>query len=142
MFLFDLFKLFKPKKRKAKVRKGISGISKRAKSPKIEALRKQAKKILPARLEELARKHGFKYGKVAIRNAKTRWGSCSYRNNINLNLHLARLEPELVDYVIMHELCHTIEKNHSARFWALLHKHLPNATELRKRLKTVKLVIK
>lgn len=109
------------------------------KNAKIEALRKEAKKILPQRLEELAKKHGFKYEKVAIKNAKTRWGSCSYRNNINLNLHLARLDSDLVDYVILHELCHTIEKNHSARFWALLHKHLPDATERRKRLKAVRL---
>ena len=137
MFLFDLFKLFGPKKKRAKVRK--TAAVKRRKSPKIEALRKEAKKILPVRLEELAKKHGFKYGKVAIRNAKTRWGSCSYRNNINLNLHLARLDDDLIDYVILHELCHTIEKNHSARFWALLHKHLPNATELRKRLKATRL---
>ena len=135
MLLFDLFKFLKPKKkRKVKVRR--AGAPKNA---KIETLRKEAKKILPVRLEELARKHGFKYGKVAIRNAKTRWGSCSWRNNINLNLHLARLDNDLIDYVILHELCHTVEKNHSVRFWALLHKHLPNATELRKRLKTVKL---
>ncbi len=130
-FLLDFLK---PKKKRSKVRR--IGAPKNA---KIEALRKEAKKILPQRLEELAKKHGFKYEKVAIKNAKTRWGSCSYRNNINLNLHLARLDSDLVDYVILHELCHTIEKNHSARFWALLHKHLPDATERRKRLKAVRL---
>ena len=132
MLLWDLLKLLKPKK---KVRRRTAV----PKNAKIEALRKEAKKILPQRLEELAKKHGFKYNKVAIRNAKTRWGSCSYRNNINLNLHLARLDGDLIDYVILHELCHTVEKNHGAKFWALLHKHMPNATELRKKLKAVRL---
>ncbi len=109
------------------------------KNPKIEALRKQAKKILPKRLSELANLHGFKYNKVAIRNAKTRWGSCSYYNNINLNMHLIKLDNELIDYVILHELCHTIEKNHSKRFWDLLESHLPNSKELRKKLKQVRI---
>lgn len=140
MFFKLLLDFLKPKKKvrkvsKPKARRNLSS----PKNARIEALRKEAKKILPVRLEELAKKHGFKYNKVAIKNAKTRWGSCSYRDNINLNLHLARLDNDLIDYVILHELCHTIEKNHSARFWALLHKHLPNATELRKRLKAVKL---
>ena len=109
----------------------------KVKSPKIEALRKEAKKILPARLKELADSHGFKYNRVGIRNAKTRWGSCSWKNNINLNMHLIKLSDDLIDYVILHELCHTIEKNHSQKFWTLLEKHLPDAKLRRKKLKKV-----
>ena len=77
------------------------------------ALRKEAKDHLPPRVKELAEKHNFKYKKVAIKNAKTRWGSCSYVNNINLSLHLMRLPDYLIDYVILHELVHTKIKNHS-----------------------------
>lgn len=136
--LLDVFKLFGFKKPKRK-RGVLSKAATKPKNPRIEALRKEAKSVLPQRLEELATEHGFKYNRVAIKNAKTRWGSCSFRNNINLNMHLTRLDDDLIDYVILHELCHTVEKNHSARFWALLQKHLPDAIELRKRLKKVRL---
>jgi hypothetical protein len=107
------------------------------KAPDIEKTRKEAKKILPQRLQEIAQKHGFNYKRLAIRNARTRWGSCSYANNINLNMHLIKLDGNLIDYVILHELCHTIEKNHSARFWALVEKHMPDYKERRKKLKNV-----
>ncbi len=87
-----------------------------------EAYRIEAKKVLPKRTYELAKKHNFKYNKVSVRNAKTRWGSCSGINNISLNIQLMRLPIELIDYIILHELCHTIEKNHGKKFWALLDK--------------------
>ena len=104
----------------------------------VELLRKQAKEYLPKRLEELAQKHKFKYNSLRIKNVKTIWGSCSGKNNINLNLNLMKLRPELIDYVILHELCHTIEKNHSKKFWDLLEKNLPTAKVLRKELKRVR----
>ena len=85
-----------------------------------EGLRLEAKSFLPGRLARLARRHGFSFNKVTIKNLKSRWGSCSGRNNINLNLHLMRLPDELIDYVLLHELCHTVEKNHGPRFWSLL----------------------
>lgn len=85
-----------------------------------ETWRKEAKAYLPERVEELARQHGLNYKKVAVKNTKTRWGSCSHDNNINLNLHLMRLPEHLIDYVILHELAHTKVKNHSAKFWQLL----------------------
>ena len=105
----------------------------------IEKIRKLAKDILPKRLTELAKEHGFKYGRVSIRNQKTRYGSCSFKNNINLNMNLVNLPQKFIDYVILHELCHTIEKNHSKRFWDLLNKHYPNALEVRKDLKKIRL---
>lgn len=85
-----------------------------------ESWRKEAKLVLPKRTEELAQKFGFTYGKVSVRNTKSRWGSCSFHNNISLSLHLMRLPEKLRDYVILHELTHTREKNHQAPFWNLL----------------------
>jgi len=87
-----------------------------------EALRVSAKNYLPHRLHQLAKIHGFQYNRVFIKNLKTRWGSCSYVNNINLNLHLMRLPDHLIDSVILHELCHTVEKNHGTGFWGLMNK--------------------
>ncbi|UCG27653.1 MAG: M48 family metallopeptidase, partial [Bacteroidales bacterium] len=72
------------------------------------------------RVDELATKYGFRYGSVYVKNAKTRWGSCSAKNNINLNLHLMRIPTHLRDYVILHELVHTVHKNHGQEYWALL----------------------
>ena len=83
-------------------------------------LRKDAKIYLPKRVKYFADKFDFDYKKVIIKNAKTRWGSCSSLNNINLNLHLMRLSDELIDYVILHELVHTKIKNHQKEFWDLL----------------------
>lgn len=83
-----------------------------------------ARRIIVARLETLARRHGFEYRKVFVRNQKTRWGSCSMQNNINLNVHLISLPAILMDYVILHELVHTRIKDHSARFWNCLGSYL------------------
>lgn len=85
-----------------------------------EALRIEAKKYLPVRLQQLASQFGIHYQKVTIKNLKTRWGSCSAVNNINLNLHLMRLPDALIDYVLLHELCHVHEKNHGPGFWSRL----------------------
>lgn len=96
--------------------------------------RDQAKAVIIARLNHLARTHGFTYNRVFIRAQKTRWGSCSGKNNINLNVKLLCLPSELMDYVILHELVHTRIKDHGARFWAELEKHLPQARETDRRL--------
>ncbi len=85
-----------------------------------EALRLEAKRFLPGRLAQLAQQHTTAYNNVTIKNLKSRWGSCSGRNNINLNLHLMRLPDELIDYVLLHELCHVHEKNHGPGFWKRL----------------------
>lgn len=85
-----------------------------------EALRREAKRFLPQRLSELAQQFRFRYKAVFVKNLKSRWGSCSNVNNINLNLHLMRLPDHLIDYVLIHELCHTIEKNHGPSFWQLV----------------------
>jgi hypothetical protein len=95
----------------------------------------EAGRILKDRLWELSRRHGFSYNRVFIRNQKTRWGSCSHQNNINLNINLVRLRPGLMDYVIVHELVHTRIKNHRKRFWAELDKLVGDAKALDKELK-------
>jgi len=107
----------------------------------IEAFRLEAKEYLPSRVELLANKFGLKYRDLTIKNLSSRWGSCSGRDNINLNLHLIRLPYELIDYVILHELAHTREKNHSAKFWQFLSKLMPEAIELNKKLKFYKMEI-
>mgnify|MGYP001168223161 CR=1 FL=1 len=100
-----------------------------------ETLRKEAKDYLPKRVKELAEKNSFTFKNVSVRNSKTRWGSCSYDNNINLNLHLMRLPNHLIDYVILHELVHTKIKNHSGDFWNMLDLVTGNAKKLDKELK-------
>ena len=106
-----------------------------------ETYRLEAKKYLPARVAYFAQQFGFNYQKVVVKKASTRWGSCSYQNNINLNLHLMRLPAHLRDYVILHELAHTIEKNHGPRFWALLDKISGNAYGLDKEMKKYRIDI-
>ena len=95
----------------------------------------EARKKLTHRLNELSRQYGFTYNRVFIRNQKTRWGSCSARNNISLNSKLLSLPQELIDYVILHELVHTRERNHSKSFWAELNKFVGDARALKSRLK-------
>lgn len=102
----------------------------------IEALREQAKATLPQRVAELALRFSFSYGRVTIRATRSKWGSCSATGNISLSLFLMALPEHLRDYVIIHELCHTVHHNHSPRFHALVdsltnHKERELARELR-----------
>ena len=99
------------------------------------ALQIEAKEYLPKRLDELSEKFNLKYNKLALKTHKTRWGSCSFKNNINLNINLMTLRDELIDYVLIHELCHTVEKNHQKAFWNLMEFYLPNSKKLRAELK-------
>lgn len=83
-------------------------------------LKSDAKRYLPGRLEALAREHALTFSEVKINSSKTRWGSCSGRKSINLSFYLMLLPAHLIDYVLLHELTHTLEMNHSPRFWAKL----------------------
>lgn len=85
-----------------------------------EAWRAEAKAYLPERVATVASLHGFRHGKVSVRNTVSKWGSCSVRNDISLSLHLMRLPDYLIDYILLHELCHTIHKNHGPKFHQLL----------------------
>ena len=83
----------------------------------MELYRQSALDYLPSRVAKLAVLHGFRYGAVRIKNQKTRWGSCSAKGNLNFNLRLMMAPPAAIDYIILHELCHLRELNHSPRFW-------------------------
>ena len=93
-----------------------------------------ARRVIVDRLAELARRHGFDYNRVYVRNQKTRWGSCSARNNINLNVNLIRLPEALRDYVILHELVHTRIKNHGLQFWDELERYVNGCRQVDKML--------
>ncbi len=102
----------------------------------VETLRMEAAQFLPTRLYLNAQQHEFNYSGVSIRNSKTRWGSCSGKNRISLSLYLMLLPNHLIDYVLLHELCHTKEKNHGQGFWNLLNLHCNGkARELAQNLK-------
>lgn len=86
----------------------------------VEEMRRKAKAELPLRLAGLAARYGFSYNKVTIKHNSTNWGSCSARNNINLNINLVRLPRALCDYVLLHELCHLRHHDHGRAFHLLL----------------------
>jgi predicted metal-dependent hydrolase len=94
-----------------------------------------AKKQLINRLDELCKQNDFNYNRVFVKNQKTRWGSCSAKNNINLNVNLVRLPDKLIDYVIFHELVHTKIKDHSKLFWEALSKFVKDPKSLDKKLR-------
>jgi predicted metal-dependent hydrolase len=98
-------------------------------------LRHIAKIYLPERARRIAEKYRFNPGQVRIRNQKTRWGSCSASGNISLNYKLMKYRKELIDYVIIHELCHLKEMNHSPRFWKLVECLIPEYKPLKRELK-------
>lgn len=102
-----------------------------------------AYEIVRSRLEYFNQFYNFKYNKITIRNQISRWGSCSKKGNLNFNYRIALLKPELADYIVVHELCHLGEFNHSKNFWDLVEKTLPDWRKLRSELKSINtLVIK
>ena len=88
----------------------------------IENLRREAKRVLPAMADRLAARNNFKYGKITIRATRSKWGCCTSQNNLSLSLFLMTLPTHLQEFVVLHELCHTVHHNHSAAFHALLDK--------------------
>lgn len=103
----------------------------------VSHVKKIIRPVVLFKLEEFNRYYGFSYGRVSIRNQRSRWGSCSSDGNLNFNCKLLCVRDELVDYVIVHELCHLQEMNHSKKFWSLVSETMPNYKELRKELKNV-----
>lgn len=95
----------------------------------------KAMKIIPQRVAYFAKRMGVSYGRITIREQKTRWGSCSAKGNLNFNWKLVRMPEEALDYVVVHELAHRKEMNHSDRFWAIVEAELPDYRERRKMLK-------
>ena len=105
------------------------------------ALKLEANEYLPGKVKELSDKFGFKFNKLALKNIKSRWGSCSRKNNINLSIHLMRLPEYLINYVILHELVHTVHHNHSDRFWTMLNGLTGRAKRLDKELRKYRIAI-
>ena len=105
-------------------------------NPALEAeYRKKALEALRARVEYFAELMGVSYGSVKIGAAKTRWGSCSGKGNLNFHWKLILMPPEILDYVVVHELAHRKEMNHSPRFWAQVEKIMPDYRTRRKWLR-------
>lgn len=111
---------------KAKKKSVESGNVENVTLDKIKALAEQALEIIPTRVEYFARIIGVTYGNITIRNQKTRWGSCSSKGNLNFNCLLMLAPPEVLDYVVAHELCHRKQMNHSKAFWSEVEKVFPD----------------
>lgn len=101
----------------------------------LKDLTRQAAQALPARVAFYASLLQVSYGRITIRHQKTRWGSCSGKGNLNFNCLLMLAPPQVQDYVVVHELCHRLEMNHSPRFWALVEGVLPDYRKHRRWLK-------
>lgn len=97
-----------------------------AKEVFIHWYKKEAHKKISERVEYYAKKTGFKYNKINITNAQKRWASCSFNNNLNFSWRLIMAPLSIIDYVVVHELCHTVEKKHSKKFWDKIKVILPD----------------
>lgn len=101
-----------------------------------KALSQEAERLLPQRLETLSKQHGINYASCTTKKLKSRWGACDNRSNLSFNIYLMQLDWSLIDYVICHELAHTIHHNHQEEFWRLVAHMLPDFKERRTVLKS------
>jgi len=99
--------------------------------------KEKARKIIANRANYFSDLYGFKFNRIAIRSQRTRWGSCTRDGNLNFNYKLIYLPVEIMDYVIVHELCHLDQLNHSKKFWFLVSEIVPDYRELRRKLKKI-----
>src|SRR5256885_69333 len=101
--------------------------------------KKAAETLVNERLLHFNQFYTFTYNKVTVRDQKSRWGSCSSKKNINFNYRLALIPPHLADYVIVHELCHIGQMNHSQKFWDLVAKTIPDYAKRRRELQAIRI---
>ncbi len=99
-------------------------------------LKEYARKVISDRTKLIAKDHGFEYKKISIREQSTRWGSCSSEKNLNFNWKLILAPSNILDYVIIHELSHTVEMNHSRSFWNVVQRVMPDYLQHRNWLRT------
>ena len=128
-----------PDRKPALVMDGVFKLTKSA-QPRADSVfeawyKKQARSVLTGRVEFFARKYGFDAGKIRISSARTRWGSCSAKSTLSFTWRLVMAPPQVIDYVVVHELCHLRELNHSPSFWAQVEAILPDFKSHRKWLK-------
>ncbi len=119
-------------------------ISKYKDRPRLQAsaseyrqLKFQARVLAEEKVSYWNQFYGFSFNRISIKNQKTRWGSCSRKGNLNFHYKIVHLSPELLDYLIVHELCHLKEMNHSAGFWELVGRTIPDYKFLRKQLRNI-----
>lgn len=105
-----------------------------------EEYKLMALELATSRLHYFNRRYGFTFKRITIKQQKTRWGSCSQEKNLNFHYRIALIPPELADYLVVHELCHLGQMNHSEAFWALVERTIPDYKERRKRLKLFSLM--
>ena len=122
------------------IRKHLETIATRAQLPvltmeELQKLADTAATVLPVRVRHFAKEMGVSYGRITIRSQRTRWGSCSPKGNLNFNCLLMLCPEEVRDYVVVHELCHRKELNHSSRFWNEVARVMPDYAQHRKWLK-------
>jgi predicted metal-dependent hydrolase len=134
-----MYFIFKKKRKFGTVSRSVKSFRKKS-DAEYKELKEKARTLIHERLKHYNAYYNFSYNKVAIRNQKSRWGSCSARKNLNFNYRLVLLSPELLDYVVVHELCHLQEMNHGKKFWDLVARTVPDYKERKVLLLKVKLI--
>ena len=122
---------------KAKPQGSADSLLRRRSRREFLARKDEAKQLVIERLEHFNRHCGFAYKNISIRDQKSRWGSCSKKGNLSFSYKILFLPPELQDYLVVHELCHLKEFNHSRDFWDLVGEAIPDYSKLRRRLKEI-----
>ncbi len=120
------------------VRRRIRRVTSKASAARYVQHKEAARALVHARLAHFAPQYGVIFGRVAIRNSRSRWGSCSQLGNLNFNYKVLLLPPALADYVVVHELCHLKHFNHSPDFWAEVARAIPHYKALRAQLRKIK----
>ncbi len=124
-----------------KMKRFTSTLSSHESAAQYRMQRQAALEFAAERVQHFNALYGFSYSKITIRNQKTRWGSCSRRGNLSFNYRLLELPPALADYIVVHELCHLKEFNHSKKFWALVALAVPNAVQARRQLRQMNMAV-